>query len=166
MPAGSAVNAWSALARRPSTSMMSSDGAPRANEMGLDMGPRLRRCWFRSIEPDIDDLWTGTQCRVISVQELPNRGQQPGPQLGQCVDLPPEVDQPQLSLLRGSRTLLEDLGQRPVPPLRRRVLGRLQGQHAQVGVLAEQPLLDLTQTIVDLRQTRLQIAHCRTPISH
>src|ERR1700733_4491280 len=42
MPPGSAAKAWSAAARRPSTSTMSSDGAPRANEIDLAMLWSLR----------------------------------------------------------------------------------------------------------------------------
>src|ERR1700734_3326178 len=42
MPAGSAVKAWSAAARRPSTSTMSRDGAPRAKEIVAAMATKLR----------------------------------------------------------------------------------------------------------------------------
>src|SRR5580700_11428824 len=53
MPPGSAVNAASAAARRPFTSTMSSDGAPRANEIDLAMLWSLR-------EAHVDDRAIGS----------------------------------------------------------------------------------------------------------
>src|SRR6202012_4865819 len=51
IPPGSLVKAWSAAARRPSTSMMSSDGAPRAKEIEPAMALRLRG-WLEEVHVD------------------------------------------------------------------------------------------------------------------
>src|SRR6185312_17318853 len=52
MPPGSSLKALSAAFRRPSTSTMSRDGAPRANEIGFAMDLRLR---IRLVELHLDD---------------------------------------------------------------------------------------------------------------